>query len=88
MPPGRGRPPKEPDLGTFAGRVGARLRELRTRAGWSVDELKAELAERGLVVETDTLYKWERGTRTPRLTDLPAFAEAYRMTPRGVLPPK
>ena len=54
-------------------RVGSRLRELRRRAGFT----QADLAERmEPTIETETVSRYERGTRIPSIKQLEALCEA------------
>ena len=84
--PRKGRPPKEPDTATYAGRFAARLRVLRERKGWTVEELRDRLGEAGLTASEATVRRWERGDGLPSIADLPAFAAAFEVRPRTVLP--
>ena len=87
MPRRPGRPPKEPDVSTYAGRFAARLRTLRERKGWTVEELRDALSGAGLEVPESTLYKWERADLFPSVPELPGLAEAFGVKVRTVLPP-
>jgi len=79
---------KEPDLTTYVGRVAARIRRLRERAGLT----PAEFAERvsrasGITVSVSTAYAWENGHSTPNLKMLPPIASALGLSRvRNVLP--
>jgi len=81
---------KEPDLSTYAGRVAARLRQLREKTGLSVEELADRLH---LLTKTPIdkfrIYKWESGRASPPYDFLPYLAEALGLkTVRALLPPK
>ncbi len=80
------RPKKQADLDTFAGRFGARLRELREKKNWTVDQFRMRLESEGLTVSNSIIYNWEGGHRTPNLDVLPMLAAVYGLTPRTVLP--
>ena len=72
---------KEPDLDTYSGRCGARIRELREKHGIKAEEL-AEICG----VAQRSIYNWESGTADPRLEYLPVLAKAFKLkTPRSVL---
>ena len=84
--PRPGRPPKEPDLSTYAGRFAARLRSLREAAGLSVAEARGKLAEGGVDVSEYTVRSWERAETAPPVATLPILAAAYGVAPGDVLP--
>jgi transcriptional regulator with XRE-family HTH domain len=75
------RPPKDPDLATFAGRAGALIRQRRSKARLSVEEA----AERAGVPPT-TWYRWEKGENLPRMERLPAIATALKCTTTQLVP--
>lgn len=85
MPRG-GRPPKEPDLTTYAGRLGARLRALRTERGMTVADVREALAGRSVAVTEDTVRAWERGSRSPSLENIQPLAATYGVSADDVLP--
>lgn len=76
-----GRPPEDLDTSTWQGRVGARLRELRLRAGLSTQEA-AESVGRTVAAWN----AWERGTRNLPVELLPEIAETLGVRVRTVLP--
>ena len=86
-----GRAKREPDLSTYSGRVAARIRELRSGKGWSVDDLHVRLKRRGVVIPVQTLYSYERGkdaggANIP-LDLIPVFGKLFGSdTPSGWLP--
>jgi len=85
------RPQREPDQTTYAGRVAARLRQLREKRGWSIGNVQDLLAERGHVIPSSNLYAYERG-KAGGGVDLPvnlypAIAHLYGFkTANGWLP--
>lgn len=76
---GRGR--IEPDLETFAGRLGARLRGLREKSGKTVDEVATALG-----VSIQTVYAYEIGTRDMPTSLIPKYATTLGVSVRSVLP--
>lgn len=76
----RGRPPcdrQNPD--TFAGRLGARLREVRVSAGVTLEQV----AERtGL--SASSLSDYELGTTEPKLSVFLAICEALNVNPNTI----
>ena len=83
-----GRPPKEPDLTTYAGRLGARLRALREERGWSVEQFRDRLEAAGLGAAAGTIRNWERGDRTPPAESFPFIASVLGVAPGDLLPPE
>ena len=80
---------KEPDLSTYSGRVAARLRMLRDRAGLSVEEVAAQLTELSKTeIDRFRIYKWESGIASPPYDFLPYLARIFGVSVRGLLPPK
>ena len=72
---------KEPDLSTYAGRCGARLRMLREKKGITVEQLAARLG-----VSYRTVYRWESGDHDPPFNLLPKIANILGLhSPREVL---
>lgn len=75
---------KEPDVSTYSGRCARRLRELRERAGLTVEQVAEALG-----VSYRAVYHWERGTNEPKLDYLPELARLYGLkSPRSVLAPQ
>ena len=64
------RPRKDVDQNTYAGRFAVRLKMLREKAGWTVEELAEQLG-----VSDQTVYYWETGRRQPKISDLPKIAQ-------------
>jgi transcriptional regulator with XRE-family HTH domain len=77
-----------PDDSTYSGRVASRLKELRLKAGLTVEEVVEVLASQGVSVAVRTYYSWESGSREPPFNTLPAIAIALKQkSPRSLLPP-
>ena len=75
---------REPDVSTYSGRCGKRLRELRERAGLSVEEVAQALG-----VSYGAVYRWEAGKADPKLDYLPKLARLFGIkSPRNVLAPE
>lgn len=79
---------KEPDQNRYSGRVAARIRELRTALGITVEDLAAKLTKAGYDVKPPTLYHWENGTREPALDAVPYLAKALKVSVAELLPAK
>ena len=71
------------DTSTYSGRFAARLKELREKAGLSVEQL----AERSGIPKR-TLYNWESGIRQPLFKQLPQLAESLRVKIGKLFPEK
>ena len=67
---------KEPDTSKYSGRCAKRLRQLRERAGLTVEQL-AEM----LGVSYRTVYHWESGRSDVKLDYLPTLAEIFGLKP-------
>lgn len=79
-----GRSRRPPDKSNYAGRFGARLRELRDRSG----KTPAEIADRVGVTEM-TVYNWETAATFPKVEQLPTLAKALGCQTIGELfPPR
>jgi len=65
---------KEPDTSTYSGRFAVRLRNLREKAGYTIEGL-AEALE----ASPSTIYSWESGTRAPNVADFPIVAEILKL---------
>lgn len=71
---------KQPNLKTYTGRVAARIRFLREKAGITVEEFAKRVAEfSGEKVSVFTAYAWENGNSTPNIKMLPAIAYALQV---------
>jgi transcriptional regulator with XRE-family HTH domain len=75
---------KPADLSSYSGRFAARLRELREKAGLSVEDAAGALG-----VSLRTYYSWESGEYAPPLNKLPDLATTLNLkTVGGLFPPK
>ena len=75
---------KEPDTRFYAGRLAARLRMLREKAGYTPQEIAEAMGVKSL----RTIYDWESGHSQPQITQLPLLAEIYGIEIRTILPKK
>ena len=75
---------KEPDTRFYAGRLAARLRMLREKAGYTPQEVAEAVGVKSL----RTIYDWESGNSQPQITQLPVLAEIYGIKIRTILPEK
>ena len=83
-----GRPPREPNTELYSGRFAANLRRLREKAGLSVEEVVSALEAEGVSVIRQSWYRFEQGTRTPSLDNMPAIAKALGLKNTKELFPK
>jgi len=74
----------EPDTRFYAGRLAARLRMLREKAGYTPQEVADAVGVKSL----RTIYDWESGNSQPQITQLPVLAEIYGIKIRTILPEK
>jgi len=73
---------KEPDTETYAGRVAARLRMLREKAGLTPQEVADKMG-----VTIYTVYSWERGHTFPQVEQLLLLANVLGLkSTRTLLP--
>jgi transcriptional regulator with XRE-family HTH domain len=78
---------KEPDMSTYSGRLAARLRYLRERAGLSVKQTVKQINARGYPITEIAYYAWEIGTRQVNLNAIPALAATFGLkTCQGLFP--
>jgi transcriptional regulator with XRE-family HTH domain len=87
------RPTTPIDQSTYAARIAARLRELRTSAGLSIEDVQTKLARLGREVPVASLYAYERGKDAGGVdlphALIPLIAKVYGFTSAGDwLPPK
>ena len=59
---------------------GARIRELRHAAGWSLDGLRDALTEQGVRFNSSQISKIERGVRPTSVEEVHALAAAFRLS--------
>ena len=79
-------PKKEVDLSTYRGRCAKRLKMLRERCGYSVEEAAEMLIEAGVIKNSRSLYHWENAKGLPKIEQLPEIAKVYRLkSARSVL---
>jgi len=71
----------EPDARMYSGRLAARLRTLREKAGLSIEDMVSLTG-----IPQRTLYSWEAGFRMPPYDTLPTLAEALGVKVRTLLP--
>ncbi len=64
--------PKQPDQTTYSGRYAARLRQLREKAGLTIEEMVEAMASAGYETASRTLYHWEAGPRAAYRSDASA----------------
>lgn len=76
-----GRARVEPDTDKYSGRVAARVRALRDKRGWSVEELAHKVG-----VADQTMYGYESGKRDIPPDLYPDLADAFGVTVRAMLP--
>ncbi len=55
------------------------LRQLREKAGYSVEDVVQKLKERGLTLSSKTLYGYENGVGTPKVNTFMALCEIYKV---------
>jgi transcriptional regulator with XRE-family HTH domain len=75
------RPRNEVDTSTYEGRFAVRLRMLREKSGWSVEEFAAKTG-----ISIATLYSWENASRSPVSNDLLVVAKTLNVNVRTLLP--
>ena len=75
------RPRNAVDTSTYSGRFAERLRMLREKTGYSVEELAAKTG-----VSIATLYSWENASRSPVNDDLLHVAQVLNVSVRNLLP--
>lgn len=81
--------PKVPDESSYSGRFAQRLRQLREKAGMSVEEVVAAMQVEGYAVAARSFYHWEQGRAMPPLKCFPELASALKLkTVRSLLPEK
>ena len=71
----------EVSTATYTGRFAVRLRELREKAGLSVEELGEKSG-----IPFKTIYGWESASRSPSIEHLPALAQGLGVKIGKLLP--
>lgn len=84
MAPGQ----KEPEMDTYSGRLGARLRKLREDAGLSIDQVVERINKNGHTMKPNTFRHWEIARTSPPWDAVPAIAKALKVAVRELIPPK
>ena len=80
---------KPSDTTTYSGRIGARVRKLRTDNDMSVEGLRDALRRRGVELSISMVYAIENGSRSVDVNHLPAIAAALGCkSVLDILPPK
>lgn len=82
------RKPAKPKLDTYSGRLGARIRELRTEKGWSVEQFWLRLHRAGIKASVATINSWEAGRTAMHLDECPRVAKIFGLSVLEFLPPK
>lgn len=77
---------KPVDQSTYAGRMAARIRLLRTERGMTVDQFAKAVTRKGYKVGTSTMYAWENGNLQPNIDAMPAMAKALKIDLRDLFP--
>lgn len=78
---------KEPDLATYKGRFGDRIKTLRDRRKMSVVQcVEAFNEESDKPIQRTTWHSWERGETAPALDYLPFVALALQVKLRTMMP--
>ena len=76
------RPRKTANLDSYEGRVAIRLRELRLKAKFTVEQAASELG-----IAPTAIYGWESGLSRPTIANLPTIAAIYKVKKaKDVLP--
>lgn len=84
--PARGRPPRDPDLKTYEGRIGFRIRTLRQQRYKRIPDFVDALRMNGVNVKSNCISQWELGDRMPRITELWAIANTLGVTLNTLVP--
>jgi transcriptional regulator with XRE-family HTH domain len=63
--------------------IGARIRAFRTRKGWSMRLLAAQLG-----VNHVTVLRWEHGEIVPSYRRIEQLARAFKIAPSTLIPPQ
>ena len=65
--------------------LGARVRDLRTRRGWSQEDLAAKLTDAGRTMSQPVVGRIEAGSRVTGVGDLAALARVFGTTTSDLL---
>jgi transcriptional regulator with XRE-family HTH domain len=80
---------KEIDTSNYSGRIASRVRELRTKKGWTVADLLERLNRelpKAMQLSSHALHKWDACERKIDPDYYPAIARVFDMSVRGFLP--
>ena len=75
------RPRKAVDVSTYEGRFAARLKQLREKAGLTVEQLAEKSG-----IPKNTLWNWEGAKRIPQIDQFPQLAKSLGITVRTLMP--
>jgi len=65
---------KEPDSSTYSGRFAIRLKQLREKAGLTVEQVADQLG-----LTATAVYHWESGLHAPKAQMFPNIAKIYKL---------
>ncbi len=74
------------DDSSYSGRFAIRLRELREKAGLTVDQVVEAMDRAGYSIAARSFYNWEQGRRDTPFDALPALAKALGQNVRNLMP--
>jgi len=77
------RPRKAVDTSTYEGRFAARLKQLRTKAKLTPEEVAEAVG-----VARSAYFNWEAGSNSPHVKYFPALACAFGTSIRTIIPEK
>jgi DNA-binding XRE family transcriptional regulator len=84
--------PKTIDVSSYSGRFAARLRELREKAGLTVEQVADSINRNNKSprngATTNKVYDWESGRSCPHPDLFPAIAKTFELKVREILPEK
>jgi len=81
-----GKARKAINVGTYTGRIAARIRELRDKNGVSVVDLYETVKDAPGVRSLEQFKQWERGASPIHVNAIPALAEALGVKISKLLP--
>ncbi len=79
---------KMPEMDSYSGRLGYRLRKLRNNAKLSIDEVAERMEKFGYTIKPNTFRHWEIARTSPPWDAVPAIAKALKVKPRELVPVK